>query len=117
MAGEKKVVNPSDKPDEVGTGEGLYWKYESLLKRIDSKFYSVVGAAGELFSIRRSLYEPVPHNLILDDFIISLKVAQKGYRIIYEPDAYAAELPSFSIRDEQKEKSGLPQVGSRQLVC
>lgn len=104
VAGEKKVVNPSDKPDEVGTGEGLYWKYESLLKRIDSKFYSVVGAAGELFSIRRSLYEPVPHNLILDDFIISLKVAQKGYRIIYEPDAYAAELPSFSIRDEQKRK-------------
>ncbi len=104
VAGEKKVMSPSDKPDEVGTGEGLYWKYESLLKKIDSKFYSVVGAAGELFSIRRSLYEPVPHNLILDDFVISLKVAQKGYRIIYEPDAYAAELPSFSIRDEQKRK-------------
>lgn len=104
VAGEKKVVTSSDKADEVGTGEGLYWKYESFLKRIDSKFYSVVGAAGELFSIRRSLYEPVPHNLILDDFIISLKVAQKGYRIIYEPDACAAELPSFSIRDEQKRK-------------
>lgn len=104
VAGEKKVVTPTDKPDEVGTGEGLYWKYESLLKKIDSRFYSVVGAAGELFSIRRSLFEPVPHNLILDDFVISLKVAQKGYRIIYEPDAYAAELPSFSIRDEQKRK-------------
>jgi biofilm PGA synthesis N-glycosyltransferase PgaC len=63
-----------------------------------------VGAAGELFSLRRTLYEPIPDNVILDDFVISLKVAAKGYRIRYEPEAYAMELPSFSLRDEQKRK-------------
>ena len=43
-------------------------------------------------------------NVILDDFIISMKVAAKGYRVIYEPDAFAMELPSFSMKDEQKRK-------------
>src|ERR1044072_3049444 len=97
VAGEKKVVTYAEDLEGVGSREGLYWKYESFLKRIDSDFYSVVGAAGELFSLRRDLYEPIPHNVILDDFVISLKVAQKGFRIVYEPAAYAAELPSFSL--------------------
>jgi cellulose synthase/poly-beta-1,6-N-acetylglucosamine synthase-like glycosyltransferase len=103
VAGEKKVM-ASESGNDVGEGEGLYWKYESFLKQLDSDFYSVVGAAGELFSLRRNLFEPIEDSVILDDFIISMKVAQKGYRIVYEPDAYAMELPSFSIGDEQKRK-------------
>ncbi len=104
VAGEKKVVSFPRNNDEVIAVEGLYWKYESALKKIDSDFYSVVGAAGELLSVRRNLFEPVSTNVILDDFIMSLKIAKKSYRIIYEPKAYAIELPSFSIKDEQKRK-------------
>jgi len=104
VAGEKKVLPAATGQDQVGEGEGLYWKYESFLKKEDAAFYSVVGAAGELFSFRSSLYEPLPHNIILDDFVSSLKVTQRGYRIAYEPDAYAMELPSFSLHDEKKRK-------------
>ncbi|MGB3006847.1 MAG: glycosyltransferase family 2 protein [Chitinophagaceae bacterium] len=104
VAGEKKVSLLAENSFDAGDGEGAYWKYESFLKKIDSAFYSVVGAAGELFSVRRELYEPIADEVILDDFVISLKVAQKGFRIIYEPDAYAMELPSFSLKDEQKRK-------------
>ncbi|HEU4471526.1 MAG TPA: glycosyltransferase family 2 protein [Flavisolibacter sp.] len=104
VAGEKKVVDDAGSADGVGVGEGLYWKYESTLKKLDSDFYSVVGAAGELFSLRRELYEPIPDNIILDDFVISIKAAQKGYRIVYEPQAYAMESPSFSLGDEKKRK-------------
>jgi poly-beta-1,6-N-acetyl-D-glucosamine synthase len=104
VAGEKKVLPAAAGANEVGDGEGLYWKYESFLKKADAAFYSVVGAAGELFSFRSRLYEALPHNVILDDFVSSLKVAQRGYRIQYEPEAYAMELPSFSLKDEQKRK-------------
>jgi biofilm PGA synthesis N-glycosyltransferase PgaC len=104
IAGEKRVLSATAGAQEVGEGEGLYWKYESFLKKQDSHFYSVVGAAGELFSLRRQLYEPLPHNIILDDFVLSLRVVQKGYRVLYEPEAFAMELPSFSIADEQKRK-------------
>jgi cellulose synthase/poly-beta-1,6-N-acetylglucosamine synthase-like glycosyltransferase len=104
VAGEKRVLPAVDTAGEVGEGEGLYWKYESFLKKTDAAFYSVVGAAGELFSVRRSLYTTLPDNVILDDFVCSLKVAQQGYRIQYEPSAYAVELPSFSMEDERKRK-------------
>jgi cellulose synthase/poly-beta-1,6-N-acetylglucosamine synthase-like glycosyltransferase len=88
----------------AGAGENLYWKYESYLKKLDSDFYSVVGAAGELFSIRTGLYEYVGDQVLLDDLIISLKICMKKYRIVYEPRAYAMEEPSQSIKEEQKRK-------------
>lgn len=103
VAGEKKIIT-SDSDTIAGAGEGLYWKYESFLKKQDGKFYSVVGAAGELFSIKTELYEFPGKNIILDDLVISMRICQKGYRIAYEPDAYAMETPSASIKEEKKRK-------------
>jgi cellulose synthase/poly-beta-1,6-N-acetylglucosamine synthase-like glycosyltransferase len=103
VSGEKRIKTV-DTDSVAGSGEGLYWKYESFLKKLDTQLYSVVGAAGELFAIRTSLYEPVEKDTLLDDFIISLRIAEQGYRVIYEPDAYASERPSHSIGDEQKRK-------------
>lgn len=102
VAGEKKirVVDGST----TGSGEGLYWRYESLLKRLDARLYTVTGAAGELFSIRTDLWEPLPENAILDDFVISSRINLKGYKIGYEPTAYATELPSSTIKEEKKRK-------------
>jgi biofilm PGA synthesis N-glycosyltransferase PgaC len=114
VAGEKKVLASTGK-DEVGQAEGLYWKYESFLKKVDAACYSVVGAAGELFSYRRSLYEPIAANVILDDFISSMKITKQGYRIAYEPDACAMELPSFSITDEQKRKVRIAAGGFQSI--
>jgi poly-beta-1,6-N-acetyl-D-glucosamine synthase len=116
VAGEKKVLTTTSQGDNVGAGEGLYWKYESLLKRIDADFYSVVGAAGELFSLRAALYEPLSPDIILDDFILSLRVAEKGFRVAYEPTAYAMEEPSFSFRDEQKRKIRIAAGGFQSIV-
>jgi cellulose synthase/poly-beta-1,6-N-acetylglucosamine synthase-like glycosyltransferase len=103
VAGEKRVVAHNAKQIS-GSSEGLYWRYESTLKSIDSTFYSVVGAAGELFSVRTNLYSNPGKDVILDDFVISLKICQKGYRIIYEPEAYATEGPSKDIHEEKKRK-------------
>ncbi len=116
VAGEKKVMSLSDNAEDVGASEGLYWKYESLLKKLDSDFHTVVGAAGELFSVRKNLYETVQQEVILDDFVISMKVAQKGYRIVYEPEAYAIELPSFSIQDEKKRKVRIAAGGFQAIA-
>ncbi len=114
VAGEKKVLASAGK-DEVGQAEGMYWKYESFLKKVDAACYSVVGAAGELFSYRRALYEPIAANVILDDFISSMKITKQGYRIAYEPGACAMELPSFSITDEQKRKVRIAAGGFQSI--
>ncbi len=115
VAGEKKVLSAAA-GNEVGDGEGLYWKYESFLKKTDAAFYSVVGAAGELFSLRRSLYTALPPAIILDDFVLSLKVAQQGFRVQYEPAAWASELPSASMEDERKRKVRIAAGGFQAIV-
>lgn len=115
VAGEK-IVKEVGQNSSAGAGEGLYWKYESLLKKLDAAFYSVVGAAGELFSIRTELFFDVPEHVLLDDFIISLKIAAKGYRIKYEPNAFAIEAPSFNIKEEQKRKIRIGAGGFQSIV-
>jgi len=116
VAGEKKVIPPDFDNSNATSIEGFYWKYESSLKKLDSDFHTVVGAAGELFSVRKHLYQAVPANVILDDFIISMKIAQQGFRIIYEPRAFAMELPSFSMQDEKKRKIRIAAGGFQSMA-
>ena len=115
VAGEKKVIDASLKNNAAGSGEGLYWKYESILKKLDARFYTVVGAAGELFSMRTNLYEPVDTDILLDDFMISMNICRKGYRVMYEPRAYAMEAPSISIKEEQKRKIRISAGGFQSI--
>ncbi|WP_026763158.1 glycosyltransferase family 2 protein [Sediminibacterium salmoneum] len=114
IAGEKRVQ--IDDTADATAGEGFYWKYESKLKKWDSELYSVVGAAGELFSIRTSLYTPVEPDTILDDFMISMHIALKGYRIVYEPDAYASELASANTGEELKRKIRIAAGGVQSTI-
>jgi Glycosyltransferases, probably involved in cell wall biogenesis len=103
VAGEKKIMQTGS-AEVSGAGEGLYWKYESFLKQMDSDLYTVVGAAGELFSIRTELYEFPGENVLLDDFIISLRICARGYRVAYEKEAYAMETASANLKEEKKRK-------------
>ena len=103
VAGEKKII-PGDQVDAVSAGEGLYWKYESWLKGLDSDLHSVVGAAGELFSVKTALFHEAAENTIIEDFVQSLQICMDGYVIRYEPRAYAVENASASMKEEQKRK-------------
>ncbi|MCE7066060.1 glycosyltransferase family 2 protein [Dyadobacter sp. CY326] len=114
VSGEKRVMQ--DAVSDATAGEGFYWKYESTLKKWDSELYSVVGAAGELFSVRHSLYRQVEPDTILDDFMISMLIAQQGYRIIYEPEAYASELSSENIKEELKRKVRIAAGGIQSIL-
>lgn len=110
VAGEKRIE--SQKEDSApGAGEGFYWKYESVIKTLESKVGYCMGAAGELFALRTHLFEKVPDNSIIDDFVISLAIAQKGYKIDYAPDAYSTESGSLSITDEMKRKVRIASGG------
>jgi len=114
VAGEKRV-SYDEKADASSAGEGIYWKYESQLKKWDSELYSVVGTAGELFSIRRKLYEPVSSDTILDDFVISMRIAEKGYRVVYEPKAFAIETASENVKEELKRKIRIAAGGMQAI--
>lgn len=100
VAGEKRVLSPSGKVE----AESIYWKYESFLKKLDSEIYSIVGAAGEIFAIRKELVEKIPENVINEDFVLTMNVAAKGFRVVYEPRAFSIETPTKSIFQEFKRR-------------
>ena len=115
VSGEKRIFS-KEKDTAAGAGEGLYWKYESTLKKWDAELYSVVGAAGELFAIRTELYQEVEPDTLLDDFIISLRVAQKGFKIQYDPEAYAIETASANVKEELKRKVRISAGGIQSVI-
>lgn len=115
VSGEKRIIT-EDKAAAASAGEGIYWKYESTLKRWDAELYSAVGAAGELFAVRTELFNPVETDTLLDDFVISLRIAMKGYRIEYDPEAYAAEWASESIKEELKRKIRIAAGGIQSII-
>ncbi len=114
VAGEKRISN-SLVDKAVGAGEGLYWKYESLIKWLESETGSAVGAVGELFAIRRDLFEPVSEDTLLDDFTISLQIACKGYQVKYAPGAWGVETASISVTEEMKRKVRIATGGMQTL--
>lgn len=101
VSGEKRVASVAGHPVH---GEGIYWQYESWMKRLDADFFSLIAAAGELFSIRREIWQPIPEDTILDDLHLTLSVCLQGLRFRYEPLAVATEPPSPSLKDEQERK-------------
>ncbi len=103
VSGEKRILQDA-KENAAGAGEGLYWKYESTLKKFDAELYSLVGAAGELFSFRKKLFIELEEDTVLDDFVLSMRLADNGYRVMYEPKAYAMETSSSNTEEELKRK-------------
>ncbi len=114
VAGEKRII-VKDKDNAAGGGEGLYWKYESTLKRLDGRLYSAMGAAGELFAIRTELFEKMDTDTLLDDFILSMRIVKRGYKIAYCAEAYAIESGSADMAEEEKRKVRIAAGGLQSI--
>ena len=114
VSGEKRVA--ARKEGQIAAeGEGLYWRYESTLKKWDSELYSAMGAAGELYAIDPQLVRHVPDNALLDDFMMSMYIVEDGKRIAYTPDAYAHEYGSANIFEESKRKRRIAAGGLQSI--
>ena len=94
-----KVVLSSDSVSFC-EGESLYYKVERFLQTAESATGSLIGADGAMYAIRRELYEPPPPSTILDDFVIPMAIARRGWRVVYEPEAIGHEDSAPTIREE-----------------
>jgi cellulose synthase/poly-beta-1,6-N-acetylglucosamine synthase-like glycosyltransferase len=95
--GSKQIYQ---KGDDLGKSDGLYWRYESFIKKQESRLGSCVGAVGEIFAIRRNLFVPPDEKIINDDFWIAMQIVRQGYRVLYIPEARSFEHASSSEKDE-----------------
>nr|WP_292774466.1 glycosyltransferase [Mesorhizobium sp.] len=92
-------------PDEsaMASSGSLYWRVEEAIKQLESDAYSVVGADGSLFAIRRSAHHVVPDDII-DDFYVSMMIVADGMRVVRAPKALAFEKSATSTYDEFRRK-------------
>jgi len=115
VAGEKRIKKQQSSTS--AESEGLYWKYESFLKRMDSELWSAVGAAGEIFAVRKNLVEDgINKEAIIEDFVTSMLIAMKGYRVIYEPNAYSEETPTHDLKSEYIRKRRIIAGGFQSII-
>ena len=114
VAGEKKIMKQA--AGTVSAGEGAYWRYESAIKKLDARLHTVVGAAGELFSIRTDLYKPLRENIIIEDFVQSLLLCMEGYVVRYEPAAWSEEKASPALADEIERKVRISAGGFQAMA-
>ena len=115
VSGEKRIAT-NERDSASGGGEGIYWLYESKLKAWDSALYSATGAAGELFAVRTELFEAMPEDTLLDDFILSMRIAIKGYKISYCKEAYAVESGSEDMAHESTRKVRIAAGGLQSIA-
>lgn len=100
----------------LGQSESIYWRYEALLRRGESRVGANVASTGALFAIRRCIFPRLGAGTINDDLYLVLHTLRAGYRSVYEPEAYVWRRPSRSIADDAKRRSRIVDGRSQQLL-
>ena len=114
VCGRKRIVGNSKR--ESSRGDSLFWDFESRIKVQQSRIGSITTGDGEIFAVRRTLYQEIPPDVINDDTAITLNILQKGYRVIYEPEAVSNEEASLVLEDDFKVKARLVAGGYQTLA-
>lgn len=88
VAGKLIYVDPAQ--SATGSGAKSYWGYETFLKTHESRVWSLIGASGCLYAVRRAAYVPM-YPEACSDFLIATKMVEQNLRAVYEPSAVCME--------------------------
>ncbi|PYQ04762.1 MAG: hypothetical protein DMF83_17450 [Acidobacteria bacterium] len=113
VSGELHLLPSPGSPVE---GVGLYWKYEKLIRKAESRFDSTVGVTGAFYALRKELFLPIDPRTILDDVAIPMRVALAGRRVLFAPEARAWDHVEESAAREYRRKVRT-LAGNYQLVA
>ena len=89
-----------EKKSGIPEGVSFYWRYEKSIRKLESQLDSVIGVTGAICAIRRTLYRELPSGAVLDDVMIPMDIAMRGYRVVFEPNARAFDPAVTTIRQE-----------------
>jgi len=113
-AASGELVLSRSESGEAG-GVGLYWRYELLIRKLESEIHSVVGATGALYAIRRDHFRELPADTLLDDVVIPMTIVLNGGRVVLDPKARAFDQPSRPEKEFQRKVRTL--AGNFQLLA
>ncbi|MGY5450730.1 glycosyltransferase family 2 protein [Agarivorans sp. MS3-6] len=100
VCGELHLVDSESEDNK----DGIYWRYEQMLKFHESRLGALLGANGAIYAIAKPLYQALPANTIVDDFMIVMNVSKAGKKVLYEPNAVAYEEVAPSLHEEEKRR-------------
>ncbi|OFW66010.1 MAG: hypothetical protein A2Z12_09920 [Actinobacteria bacterium RBG_16_68_21] len=101
VAGRKAMVGA----DGLALAVTTYWRYESHLRRMETRLGCTVAADGEIFAMRRHLFAPPPGGVINDDQWLATEVVRRGHRLIYRPEAVSEEAVPELAADEAERRA------------
>ncbi len=96
--------------------DGVYWKYENFIKRCEGKIGALLGVNGAIYALRKEMYQPIPANTIIDDFLIGMRVHLKRKTLVYEKNAIAREETAPSINSEFHRRSRIGAGAFQSLI-
>ena len=115
VTGAKHVYNDSER--EATKGDNLYWKYEAAIKKAESRLGSITSGDGEIFAVRKSLFNPIDTSMINDDASITFDLVKQNYRVIYEANAESYEKASEDLIDDFNVKVRMTAGGFQTIVA
>lgn len=90
VAGRMKFINVDE--NITTQSQGLYWRYESKIRTLESALGSLIGVDGPLYAVKKPYYVSLPPNII-SDLMTPLLVLAQGKKTILELDAIVTEKP------------------------
>jgi cellulose synthase/poly-beta-1,6-N-acetylglucosamine synthase-like glycosyltransferase len=86
--------------EESHQTEGVYWKYESMLRLMEGRLGATLTASGAIYAIRRSCFVELAKDTILEDLMIPMQARKEGFRVLYDPEALAIDFAASSVAGE-----------------
>jgi cellulose synthase/poly-beta-1,6-N-acetylglucosamine synthase-like glycosyltransferase len=80
--------------------EGVYWKYESMVRLMEARLGATLTASGAIYALRREAYAPLAPETIIEDFLVPIGARKRGYRVVYDPEAIATDFAAASVAGE-----------------
>jgi cellulose synthase/poly-beta-1,6-N-acetylglucosamine synthase-like glycosyltransferase len=101
--------------EESQQTEGVYWKYESMLRLMESRLGATLTASGAIYALRRDCYPNLPTDTLIEDFVIPMNARRLGYRVVYDPEAVATEFAAPTVAGEFTRRARLAAGSFRAL--
>lgn len=111
-----EVILTTEGETLVTEGSGLYWRYETFIRSRECLVDSSIAVTGPIYAVRKELFEPIPPDTLVEDLLIPLRIARRGYRVIVDPEARAFD-SAFATAGQESTRKVRTLAGNFQLFA
>ena len=86
--------------DEFKQTEGVYWRYETVLRLMEARLGATLTASGAIYALRRECFRPLTADDVIDDFVVPMRARKLGFGVVFDPEAEATEFAGDTVKDE-----------------